>query len=229
MLEALGTNPLAVDLDGAGITSHVGAAGPGSAYLRISDGCSHACAFCAIPQMRGLYRSEPIEELLREAALLTASGVREIMLIGQETTSYGVDLYRERRLVELCQRLSELPGLEWIRLLYAHPPSTPPYLLEQLAAIPKFASYIDFPVEHASDRVLKRMNRRTTAAKMKEAIAAFRAARPDACVRTTVLVGFPGETDEDFAEYCTASWKRCGSSARASSPIRRRTAPPAQQ
>jgi ribosomal protein S12 methylthiotransferase len=200
MLEALGANPIAADTESAVMTQFVGAAGPGSAYLRISDGCSHACAFCAIPQMRGLYRSEPIKELLCEAAGLTARGVKEILLIGQETTSYGVDLYRERKLVELCDRLSELPGLEWIRLLYAHPPSTPPYLLEQLAALPKFASYIDFPIEHAADRMLKRMNRRTSAARMKEAIAAFRAARPNACVRTTVLVGFPGETDEDFAE-----------------------------
>jgi ribosomal protein S12 methylthiotransferase len=199
MLEALGRNPVAVDTDGAAVTSYSGYAGPGSAYLRISDGCSHACAFCSIPQMRGLYRSEPLEALLREAESLAQAG-KEIILIGQETTSYGVDLYRERRLVELCQRLNDLPGSEWIRLLYAHPPSTPPNLLEQLAAIPKFLPYIDFPIEHASDRMLKRMNRRTSVARMREAIAAFRAARPDACVRTTVLVGFPGETDEDFAD-----------------------------
>jgi len=148
--------------------------------------------------MRGLYRSEPMEELLREAKILVESGVKEIILIGQETTSYGVDLYRERRLVELCWQLSELKGLHWIRILYAHPPSTPPTLLEELARVPKLAPYIDFPIEHASDRMLKLMNRRTSAARMKEAIAAFRAALPDACVRTTILVGFPGETTKDF-------------------------------
>jgi ribosomal protein S12 methylthiotransferase len=198
MLEAMGTNPLALDTESAALTSFTGAAGPGSAYLRISDGCSHACAFCSIPQMRGLYRSEPMESLLAEAKLLAANGVKEILLIGQETTSYGVDLYRERRIVELCQRLSDLEGLHWIRILYAHPPSTPPKLLEELARVPKLAPYIDFPIEHASDRMLKLMNRRTTAAHMKETIAAFRAVLPESCVRTTVLVGFPGETTEDF-------------------------------
>jgi ribosomal protein S12 methylthiotransferase len=149
--------------------------------------------------MRGLYRSEDMDALLREAKLLARTGVKEIMLIGQETTSYGVDLYRERKIVELCNRISDLDGIEWIRLLYAHPPSTPPKLLSELARVPKLAAYIDFPIEHASDHVLKLMNRRTTAARMKETIDAFRAELPGACVRTTVLVGFPGETDDDFA------------------------------
>jgi ribosomal protein S12 methylthiotransferase len=198
MLAAMGKNPLAVDTESSAVTSYVGAAGPGSAYLRISDGCSHACAFCAIPQMRGLYRSEPMEDLLREAKAQIANGVREIMLIGQETTSYGVDLYRERRIVELCQRLSEMDGLHWIRILYAHPPTTPAKLMRELARVPKLAPYIDFPIEHASDRMLKAMNRRTTAAHMKEAIDAFREELPEACIRTSVLVGFPGETGEDF-------------------------------
>ncbi len=198
MLEALGTNPVAIDAASFAVSVNAGSAGAGSAYLRISDGCSHACAFCSIPQMRGLYRSEPIEVLVGEAEQLVSNGVKEIILIGQETTGYGVDLYRERRLAELCQRLSELDGLEWIRLLYAHPPSTPPALLEHLARIPKFIPYIDYPIEHAADAMLKRMNRRTTAKRMRDAISAFRAAMPNACVRTTVLVGFPGETDEEF-------------------------------
>lgn len=198
MLEALRVNPLTAAF--AGSDPFSAAAGPGSAYLRISDGCSHACAFCSIPQMRGLYRSEPLEELCRSAAALAKSGVKELILIGQEISSYGVDRDRRRQLVELCQRLSDLDGVEWIRLLYLHPPSTPPALLEALAAVPKLAPYIDFPIEHASDRMLKRMNRRTTAARMRDAIAAFRATLPGACVRTTALVGFPGETDEDFDE-----------------------------
>lgn len=197
VLESLKTNPLASG-DAVQLFSCAAFAGPGSAYLRISDGCSHGCTFCSIPQMRGFYRSEPLSALVDEARRLVAGGIKEIILIGQETTGYGVDLYRERTLVELFQRLSELDGLHWLRLLYAHPPSTSLRLLEELAAIPKFASYLDFPVEHASDRILKLMGRKTSAARMKEAIAAFRAARPNGCVRTSLIVGFPGETDEDF-------------------------------
>ncbi len=198
MLEALGSSPLISDRRDAAATQYSGTAGPGSAYLRISDGCSHACAFCAIPQMRGLYRSERMEDLVRDARILALEGVRELILIGQETTSYGVDLYRKRMIVELCRRLADIEGIHWIRLLYAHPPSTPPQLMEELARVPKLAPYIDFPIEHASDRMLKLMNRRTTAARMRASIAAFRAVLPQACVRTTVLVGFPGETDADF-------------------------------
>jgi len=200
MLAEMGGNPLTIEAEEHAATQFAGKAGPGSAYLRISDGCSHACAFCAIPQMRGLYRSERMEDLVRDARILAQEGVKELILIGQETTSYGVDLYRERKLVELCERLSDVEGIHWLRLMYAHPPSTPPHLMEQLARVPKFAPYVDFPIEHASDNVLKLMNRRTSAARMKETIAAFRSARPDACIRTTALVGFPGETDEDFAK-----------------------------
>ena len=180
--------------------SAAGHAGPGSAYLRISDGCSHACAFCSIPQMRGLYRSEPLERLLEQAQVLAGQGVKELILIGQECTSYGVDLYRKRRIVELCNRLSDIEGIHWIRILYAHPPSCPADLMRELARVPKLAPYIDFPIEHASNRILKRMNRKTTAAKMRKVIKAFRDELPDACIRTTILVGFPGETDEDFEE-----------------------------
>lgn len=199
MLSALGANPLSVT-ESENVTMFSGKAGPGSAYLRISDGCSHACAFCAIPQMRGLYRSEPIETLVNEARLLARTGVRELLVIGQETTSYGVDLYRKRMLVELCNRLSDIDGIDWIRILYAHPPSAPPHFMTELSRVPKLAPYIDFPIEHASASILKLMNRKTSAAKMKESIDAFRDGRDDVCVRTTVLVGFPGETDHDFEE-----------------------------
>jgi len=199
MLSALGANPMSVS-SASNLTMFSGKAGLGSAYLRISDGCSHACAFCAIPQMRGLYRSEPIEKLVSEARLVARTGVKELLIIGQETTSYGVDIYRKRMLAELCRQLSDVEGVEWIRILYAHPPSSPPQLMSELAAIPKLAPYIDFPIEHASSRMLKLMNRKTTATKMRESIDAFRGARDDVCVRTTVLVGFPGETDEDFEE-----------------------------
>ncbi len=199
MLSALGANPLSV-VESPNVTMFSGKAGPGSAYLRISDGCSHACAFCAIPQMRGLYRSEPIEKLVHEAKLLARTGVKELLIIAQESTSYGVDIYRKRMLVELCNQLSEIEGIEWIRILYAHPPSAPPKFMSELARVPKLAPYLDFPIEHASDRMLKLMNRKTSAAKMKESIDAFRDGRDNACVRTTVLVGFPGETDQDFEE-----------------------------
>ncbi|NUO17981.1 30S ribosomal protein S12 methylthiotransferase RimO [bacterium] len=199
MLAALGANPLS--LAGSGnVTLYSGKAGPGSAYLRISDGCSHACAFCAIPQMRGLYRSEPMEKLIEEARLLARTGVRELLIIGQETTSYGVDLYRKRMLVDLCNRLSDINGIEWIRILYAHPPSAPPKFMSELARVPKLAPYIDFPIEHASDKMLKLMNRKTSASKMQDSIAAFRDNRNDVCVRTTVLVGFPGEDETDFED-----------------------------
>ncbi len=198
MLDLLGANPVASTAGESDVMFTAGRSGPGSAFLRVSDGCSHACAFCAIPQMRGLYRSEPIDLLISEAKRLAQSGIKEIILIGQETTSYGVDLYRQRRIVELCMRLSEIEGIHWIRLLYAHPPSTPPKLMEELARVPKLCPYIDFPIEHAAEGVLKAMNRRTTAARMKDSIEAFRSVLPNACVRTTVLVGFPGETDEDF-------------------------------
>jgi ribosomal protein S12 methylthiotransferase len=173
---------------------------PGSAYLRISDGCSMGCSFCSIAQMRGYLRSEPMEKLAHEAQALADAGVRELILIGQETTSYGVDLYKHRMLPELLWRLNDIPALRWIRLLYLHPPSTTPKFLEELARVPKFCSYLDFPIEHASSRVLKAMNRRTTAERMKDSIAAFRQARPDACVRTSVMVGFPGETQAAFDE-----------------------------
>jgi ribosomal protein S12 methylthiotransferase len=199
MLSALGANPLSIS-ESSNITMFSGKAGPGSAYLRISDGCSHACAFCAIPQMRGLYRSEPLDKLVSEARLLARTGVKELLIIGQETTSYGVDLYRKRMLVELCKQLSDIEGIEWIRILYAHPPSAPPHFMTELARVPKLAPYLDFPIEHASAKMLKLMNRKTTAAKMKESIDAFRDGRNDACVRTTVLVGFPGETDQDFED-----------------------------
>lgn len=199
MIAELGANPLSV-LESPNVTMYSGKAGPGSAYLRISDGCSHACAFCAIPQMRGLYRSEPIEKLVDEAKLLARAGVKELLIIAQESTSYGVDLYRKRMLVELCNQLSDISGIEWIRILYAHPPSAPPKFMTELARVPKLAPYLDFPIEHASDRMLRLMNRKTTADKMKESINAFRDGRSDVCVRTTVLVGFPGETDQDFEE-----------------------------
>ncbi|MDD5087818.1 MAG: 30S ribosomal protein S12 methylthiotransferase RimO [bacterium] len=196
MLLALGADPVAEC--GASVTGLSALANPGSAYLRISDGCSHECAFCSIPQMRGLYRSEPLAILVGEAERLAAGGVKEIILIGQETTSYGADLYRRRALPELCRRIGEIEGIAWIRILYAHPPSVSIRLLRDLAEIPKLVPYLDYPIEHASDKILKAMNRRTTAARMKSAISAFRAARPGVCVRSTALVGFPGETDEDF-------------------------------
>ncbi len=201
MLEALHLNPLGNGGMPKGLADgRLALSGPGSAYLRISDGCSMGCSFCSIPQMRGFLRSEPMEKLLIEARALAATGVRELILIGQETTSYGVDLYGRRRLIELLWRLAEIPELCWLRVLYLHPPSTTPKFLEELARVPKLCPYLDFPIEHASDRLLKRMNRHASAAQMREAIAAFRQARPDACVRTSVMVGFPGETQAEFDE-----------------------------
>jgi len=201
MMDALMLNPL-----GNGRISCAVPAGrrllssPGSAYLRISDGCSMACSFCAIAQMRGYLRSEPMQKLVAEAKALADEGVRELILIGQETTSYGIDLYGRRMLIELLWRISDIPGIRWLRLLYMHPPSLTPRFLEELARVPKLCPYLDFPIEHASARILKAMNRGTTAARMKEAIQAFRQVVPDACVRTSVMVGFPGETEAEFEE-----------------------------
>lgn len=200
MIEAIGCNPVVDVGTERALNSLSCPAGPASAYLRISDGCSHGCAFCSIPQMRGLYRSEPMEAVVCEAERLVDGGVKELILIGQETTSYGVDLYRKRKLTDLCGKLAALEGVQWIRILYAHPPSMPASYLEELAAVPCVLPYLDYPIEHASDRMLKLMNRRTTAQRMREAIDRFRDAAPGACVRTTVMVGFPGETDDDFRE-----------------------------
>ncbi|MBU1707102.1 radical SAM protein, partial [bacterium] len=150
MLQALELNPLKRNGSFALLSSPL-SAGPGYAYLRISDGCSMGCSFCSIPQMRGFLRSEPMEKLTLEAKALAESGARELILIGQETTSYGVDIYGQRMLPELLWQLNDIPEIRWLRLLYFHPPSTTPKFLENIMRVPKVCSYLDFPIEHASN------------------------------------------------------------------------------
>ena len=173
------------------------------AYLKISEGCNRTCAFCAIPLMRGKHISQPIEALVREAENLARTGVKEIMLIAQELTYYGLDIYKKRTLPELLRALSEVDGIEWIRLHYAYPSKFPTEIFEVMAELPKVCNYLDMPLQHASDGVLQRMRRQITRRETTELIRLAREKVPDIAIRTTLLVGFPGETEEEFAELCS--------------------------
>lgn len=172
------------------------------AYVKISEGCNRTCSFCAIPLMRGKHVSRTIESLVHEARFLAGQGVREIMLIAQELTYYGLDIYKKRSLPELLQQLSDVEGIEWIRLHYAYPSKFPVEIFDAMAALPKVCNYLDIPLQHASDTVLQRMHRQTTADEQRRLIAHARSVVPDIAIRTTMLVGFPGETDEEFEELC---------------------------
>ncbi len=172
------------------------------AYLKISEGCDRLCTFCAIPMMRGKHLTKPIEEVLREARELAADGVRELNLVGQDTTYYGKDLYGRTRLAELLRELDRIPGIEWIRLLYAYPMYVDDDLLQTLATTKKVVPYLDMPLQHASDRVLRRMARRVDRAGTEALVGKLRAAVPNLTLRTTFIVGFPGETEAEFGELC---------------------------
>jgi len=168
------------------------------AYLKISEGCNRKCTFCAIPLMRGLHVSRPIEELVQEAKNLARQGVKELMLIAQELTYYGLDIYKKRKLNELLHALCQVEGIEWIRLHYAYPSQFPLDVLEVMNDEPKICKYLDIPLQHANDNVLKRMKRNITNAETKALINTIRATVPNIAIRTTMLVGFPGESEEDF-------------------------------
>lgn len=170
------------------------------AYMKISEGCNRTCSFCAIPLMRGAHRSKPMEDLVLEAERLVKSGVKEIMLIAQELTYYGLDLYKERRLPELLRRLAAVDGLEWIRLHYAYPSKFPLEIIDVMKDEPKICNYLDMPLQHASDRMLKAMKRQITQQEMRDLIGEIRARIPGICLRTTLIAGFPGETREDVEE-----------------------------
>lgn len=170
------------------------------AYLKISEGCNRKCTFCAIPLMRGQHVSRPIEELVQEAKNLVRSGVKEIMVIAQELTYYGLDLYKERRLKELLEALSDVPGIQWIRLHYAYPHKFPTEILQVMRERDNICKYLDIPLQHASDPVLKNMKRGITRKETEELIALIRKEVPGIALRTTMLVGFPGETEEDFED-----------------------------
>ena len=170
------------------------------AYLKISEGCNWMCGYCAIPLIRGRHKSVPMETLVAEAETLVAKGVKEIMVIAQDTTYYGVDLYGERKLAELLERLCRIEGLEWIRLHYAYPTEFPDEVIEVMAREKKICCYLDIPFQHISDNQLTAMKRRHTKADAVALVEKLRRAIPDIALRTTLLVGYPGETEEDFAE-----------------------------
>ena len=170
------------------------------AYLKIAEGCNKRCTYCVIPKVRGDYRSIPLEELVDQAEKLAQDGVRELILVAQETTLYGVDLYGEKRLPELLRRVAKIDGICWIRILYCYPEEITEELIETIAAEPKVCHYLDIPIQHASDEVLRRMGRRTNKEQLRIQIGRLRERIPDICLRTTLISGFPGETQEDFEE-----------------------------
>ncbi len=176
------------------------------AYLKISEGCDRLCTFCAIPQMRGKHVSKPVEEILREARELADDGARELCLVAQDSTYYGIDLYGEARLAPLLRELDQLDGIDWIRLHYAYPAHVTDELVKTLADSRRIVPYIDMPLQHISDRVLRRMNRKTTRAATEDILHRLRAGIPGLVLRSTFLVGFPGETETEYEEL--VEWVR---------------------
>lgn len=170
------------------------------AYMKIAEGCNRTCAFCAIPLMRGNHVSRSMDDLLKEAEQLAKRGVKEILLIAQELTYYGLDLYKKRALPDLLRRLSDVPGIEWIRLHYAYPHKFPMEILEVMKERENICNYLDMPLQHAADNMLKRMRRQITRAEMEELLGAIRETIPGICLRTTLIAGFPGETLDDVEE-----------------------------
>ena len=170
------------------------------AYLKIAEGCDKRCTYCIIPKLRGHFRSVPEEQLLAEAQRLADQGVKELILVAQETTVYGVDLYGEKRLPQLLTKLAQIPGIRWIRVQYCYPEEITEELIQVIKNEPKVCHYLDLPIQHASDRILKRMGRRTTQADLRRIIGRLREEIPDICLRTTLISGFPGETEDDHEE-----------------------------
>ncbi len=172
------------------------------AYIKIAEGCSNHCTFCAIPGIRGKYRSRPIESIIDEAKWLAKVGYREIILIAQDTSRYGEDLYGTQKLAELLKELCKIDGLKWIRTLYCYPERITDELIDVVATEPKCVKYFDIPIQHCCDRVLKRMNRRSNGAEIRELVAKLRERIPGVIIRTTIMTGFPGETEEEFEKLC---------------------------
>lgn len=174
--------------------------GGGYAYLKIAEGCDKCCTYCIIPKVRGKYRSIPIENLVEQAKNLVANGISEIILVAQETTLYGKDIYGKKSLPELLYKLSEIEGLKWIRVLYCYPEEITDSLIDAIKNLPKVCHYLDIPVQHGSDRILKLMGRHTDRVQLEKIIKKLRENIPDIVLRTTIITGFPGETEEDFEE-----------------------------
>ena len=173
---------------------------PYTATLKIAEGCDNRCAYCAIPYIRGGYRSKKKEDVLEEARYLASSGVKELILIAEDLTNYGTDIYDSYRLADLLRELVKVDGIEWIRLMYCYEDRITDDLISVMAKEPKICHYIDVPIQHSSDKVLKEMRRRSTGESIRTTMAKLRKAMPDITIRTTLIVGFPGETDEDFAD-----------------------------
>ncbi len=188
--------------------------GPGTAYLKISEGCDRRCSYCAIPHIRGAHKSVPMEELVEEALQLADRGVKELILIAQDSTYYGLDLYHRRALAELIEKLSAIPQIHWIRIHYSYPDHFPEDVLEQMAHNPKVCKYLDIPLQHISDRVLANMRRHVDGAWTRNLIGRLRSEVPGVVLRTTMIVGHPGESQEDFQElldFCAdAKFERLG-------------------
>ncbi len=185
-------------LEGKRIISNL----PFFAYLKIAEGCDNRCSYCAIPLIRGGYRSRTVENIVAEARTLAQNGVKELIVVAQDITRYGLDLYGERRLPQLLDELCGIDGVEWIRLLYAYPDEITDELIDRIADQPKIVKYLDLPLQHISDRILRAMNRRGTGEEIRNVIARLRKRVPGIALRTTFIVGFPGETEEEFAELC---------------------------
>ena len=173
-----------------------------TAYLKISEGCDHPCSFCAIPLMRGLHKSKPMDELIREAEFLAANNTKELVIIAQDTTDYGKDIYGEKKLAELLNELSNIKGIEWIRLMYAYPSKFPDSVIKEIKTNPKICKYVDIPLQHISDNVLKSMRRGVTADRTRELLNKLRREIPGITIRTTFIIGYPNETEKDFNELC---------------------------
>jgi ribosomal protein S12 methylthiotransferase len=173
-----------------------------TAYLKISEGCDHPCSFCAIPIMRGLHKSRPMEELIRETEFLAANNTKELILIAQDTTDYGKDIYGKKTLADLLNRLSDVSGIEWIRLMYAYPSQFPEDVIDVLANNPKVCKYIDIPLQHISDDILKSMRRGVTGKRTRELLFKLKEKIPDITLRTTFIVGYPNEGENEFNELC---------------------------
>jgi len=173
-----------------------------SAYLKISEGCDHPCSFCAIPLIRGLHKSKPVEDLLKEAAFLAENGTKELILIAQDTTDYGKDIYGKKNIAELVRSLSEIKGIEWIRIMYAYPSKFPDELIEEIKNNPKVCKYVDIPLQHISDDVLRSMRRGVTAERTSHLLKKLRTEIPGITIRTTFIVGYPNESQENFSELC---------------------------
>ena len=176
--------------------------GPGWAYLKIAEGCNNCCAFCAIPAIRGRYRSRPMENILAEARGLAEAGCHELIIIAQDITRYGTDLYGRRRLAELCRELSKIDGVEWLRLHYLYPDEFDDELIAEIADNPKIVKYLDIPIQHINDAILKRMNRRGTGGEIRALLKTLRERVPGVVLRTSLITGLPGEGEAEFEELC---------------------------